>query len=304
MAGLRFRVVGAQQRIPPASLPLRRGRSPLLFPRGPRGRAPASGTGPGCSERRRCGAAPGRERPEAAPLPAPGGDFAAGGRALAGLPPLLSSPLLSSPFLASRRRSARRRLRNGRLWPPAAGSCHTAEAAAAGARSEPTLPPRMTHGEPALVSLVLAVDGEQPASSAGRGQGKRIAHPELRRRPQGRAPDPGIPRASPGGHPPAGSPAPGAEVGFGDGSGAGLKENISPNSWGSVAVEPLLAHLQRVTAAREPSRALCYFGRQKAAELVPAAAPPSRTPALSCSDCKGDSRAGLQPLCVVKVLQS
>lgn len=107
MAGLRFRVVGAQQRIPPTSLPLRRGRSPLLFPRGPRGRAPASGTGPGCSEprrraaRRRCGAAPGRERPEAAPLPAPGGDFAAGGRALAGLPPLLSSPLLSFPRLPS-----------------------------------------------------------------------------------------------------------------------------------------------------------------------------------------------------------
>lgn len=54
-----------------------------------------------------------------------------------------------------------------------------------------------------------------------------------------------------------------------------MKENISPNSWGSFAVEPLLAHLQRVTAAREPSRALCYFGRQRAAELVPAAAPPA-----------------------------
>lgn len=206
----RLRVVGAQQRSHRhPSRSAGEGAPPLLFPRGSRGRVPASGTGPGCPEprrraaRRRCGAAPGRECPEDAPLPAPGaaagGDFAAGGHSP-------GSPL-SSPLLASRRRSARRRLRNGRLWPPAAGSCHTAEAAAAGARSEPTLPPRMTHGEPALVSLVLAVDGEQPASSAGRGQGKRIAHPKLRR-PQGRAPDPGIPRGRPAGGIPQGAARP------------------------------------------------------------------------------------------------
>lgn len=82
----------------------------------------------------------------------------------------------------------RRRLRNGRLWLRAAGGWHTAEAAAAGARSEPTtLPPRMTRGAPALTSLVPAADREQPRSRAGREHGK---HGGATRRTSGTAPSP------------------------------------------------------------------------------------------------------------------
>lgn len=77
----------------------------------------------------------------------------------------------------------RRRLRNGRLWLRAAGGWHTAEAAAAGARSEPTtLPPRMTRGAPALTSLVPAADREQPRSRAGREHGKHGGAPHERNR--------------------------------------------------------------------------------------------------------------------------
>lgn len=87
-----------------------------------------------------------------------------------------SAPALPPPHLP------RRRLRNGRLWLRAAGGWHTAEAAAAGARSEPTLPLRMTRGAPALTSLVPAANREQPRSRAGREHGKHGAElPERNR---------------------------------------------------------------------------------------------------------------------------
>lgn len=126
------------------------------------------------------GIAPGSPRRALPPAPGEAKELSArtGGRSarprLAAPPSRPSAPAPPPP---------RRRLRNGRLWLRAAGGWHTAEAAAAGARSEPTtLPPRMTRGAPALTSLVPAADREQPRSRAGREHGKHGGAPHERNR--------------------------------------------------------------------------------------------------------------------------